>query len=523
MADSLPPSYLHIIHNNRSQFEALAQQGKFKPVFIWHLIVLTAVPLLGLLVPCRYGGRHVRRLVFGIVLAISIDTIRNRRALLGANGYMVGLIAAWWCIWAATMLIFHDPEIEFQRIERMRTEKCLAQNGQTVPNGSPAVAECTQRCEPLIWQPYPDQILHRVNWALGLLLNMRGPEWNWRIPSLDPLPQTLIQLNGKERAATKMRSPDARTRLSAAARTFFATYLALDVLKVLMMHDPYFWGVVGSSSLPTPYPLAHVLPLNPTPITNIVIYIYRFFLTGTAVYIAVTFVGVFNPLIFLGLSVAFPNASRALTSTPLDAPWLYTDLFGPLLVPALNHGLAGCWAQWWHQLFRFGFASASHWFISFLPQPCTSRTSIRRALTAFFAFGTSGIIHACGSYTQLYETRPITGTFRFFILQPVGIILQETVAKVVLPALMPRNRIPRWMRRTANLSFATAWLLFSAQFIIDDFARGGFWLAEPLPLSPLRGLGFGVGVEGEGWWCWGMPWFRRWDEGGFWARGVQVM
>jgi hypothetical protein len=51
----------------------------------------------------------------------------------------------------------------------------------------------------------------------------------------------------------------------------------------------------------------------------------------------------------------------------------------------------------------------------------------------------------------------------------------------------------------------------------DDFARGGVWLFEPIPVSPLRGLGFGQ--EGDRWWCWGhigVGWYtgKHWWESG---------
>ncbi|EAU30506.1 predicted protein [Aspergillus terreus NIH2624] len=241
MADPLPPSYLHVINNNRIQFEISIEQGKYKSVLLWHFLALTALPLSALIIPRRYGGHYVRQLVFGLVVSLAIDAIRSRRALLGANGYMVGLIAAWWCIWTATLLVFHDPELEFQRIERVKSSLVATTNGRTSKYPK----------EHLAWQPYPKPMVHRLNWVLGLLLNMRGPEWNWRISSLDPLPSVLVPLSAVNKARTVTpEPPDARTRLRAVAGTFVTTYLALDLIKVLMMHDPYFLGVPSPLSQP---------------------------------------------------------------------------------------------------------------------------------------------------------------------------------------------------------------------------------------------------------------------------------
>ena len=56
------------------------------------------------------------------------------------------------------------------------------------------------------------------------------------------------------------------------------------------------------------------------------------------------------------------------------------------------------------------------------------------------------------------------------------------------------------VRMFGNFAATYTWLYYTAPLLVDDFAKGGIWLFEPIPFSPLRGLGFGA--EGEGWWCW---------------------
>ncbi|KAE8354320.1 membrane bound O-acyl transferase family-domain-containing protein [Aspergillus coremiiformis] len=293
-------------------------------------------------------------------------------------------------------------------------------------------------------------------------------------------------------------------------------------MKSLMMRDPYFWGVVS----PTPPPR---FPFN-LPLPTGTIYTYRVMLTGYCIYAALNFVTSFNPVIFLGLSRLFPNAARAITAVPLDASWLYPDSFGPFFPSILDHGLAGAWAVWWHQLFRFGFTSTAHWILSLLPTHLATNQRFRRLIMTFVAFALSGFVHACGSYTQWSESHPVSKTFLFFILQFVGVTIQETVSHVIVPALLSRFRgkkrkaaLPLWLRRSANAGFVFGWLWLTAGLITDDFAKGGLWLTEPLPVSPMRGLGFGSGVEGEGWWCWHESWFRYWDGGGYWERGIRLL
>ncbi|KAE8405877.1 membrane bound O-acyl transferase family-domain-containing protein [Aspergillus pseudonomiae] len=534
MAGSLL-SYLDIVRDNRDQLDAQIQHGELKPVFLWHLTLFTILPVSALVIPRRQSTRYVRPFVLVLIFILALEAIRHRRALLGANGYMVGLVVAWWFIWSATLLVFHDVEKEFLRVERKArttvdvTSKRSTQNGYArMDSGLKGARPKEQQyTESLIWQPYPRSLSKRLNWSLGLLLNMRGPEWNWRISSMGPLPPFVeSQLKSGPpsqypRGTSKVTAsyPGAGTRIRTVAFDCLKYYLLLDVIKVLMMQDSYFLGVT-SPPPPPPFLLNQILPHGAE-------YIYRFLMTALGLYTSVTFVTLFNPLIFLGLSLLFPNAARSITATPLDAPWLYSDMFGPFLVPVLDHGLAGAWGIWWHQIFRFGFTSTAHWILSLLPKQLSTNSRFRRLLMTFVAFALSGFIHACGSYTQLSDTNPLSGTFLFFVLQFVGVTIQEFLSYVVVPALLykytgkPRKtRLPRWLRRSANAGFVFGWLWLTAGLIMDDFAAGGLWLTEPLPVSPLRGLGF---VEGEGWWCWNTSWFQYWDGGSYWERGIRVM
>ncbi|KAF7136682.1 hypothetical protein CNMCM5793_005960 [Aspergillus hiratsukae] len=460
-------SYRQILDNNRDQFELLIQHGDYKPFYLWHLLVFTALPLCGLLISRQHGARYLRPVIFALILSTAVDVIRHRRSLLGANGYMGGLVTAWWTIWSATILVFNDAERDFERIERRSSDaagpdKARTPDNENKPRSSDKPANghifkakqyASQRdSETLAWQPYPRAWLHRLNWAMGLLFNMRGPEWNWRISALDPLPDSLqtqrTTRNGQsarqamDKTDNKAESqPDARARLNAGLVAFLKHYLLLDLIKVLMMHDPYFWGLVPSASA-RPFPFTY-LPLPTIP--GVLVRLYRLTLSGLGVYAALSFVTSLSPVIFLGLSLAFPNASRALTRVPFDAPWLYSATFGSFFRPILDHGLTGCWSEWWHQLFRFGFTSTANFLLSLLPKRLAARPSVRRTVTTVTAFSLSGLIHACGSYTQFADTRPLT-PFAFFFLQAIGVIIQTQLARFV----NARYSFSRPTRRAAN-------------------------------------------------------------------------
>lgn len=530
--------YRELLQGRQEQLLQLFENDSAKPFFLWQTLVLVGLPLLGLM---AYRSRYIRLAVLALIFSVAFDIVQHRRFLLGASGYMPGVIVSYWVIWSTSLLLFNDPVKNFKRIERRPASveptnpmtdtdqnggiksadrdhgpvsPCKSSNSSIQDSTKSPKAHTT---EVLVWQPYPQRFLHRLNWTFDLLFNMTGAQWNWRGSGMGPLPASVQrQLDpGQQdtlREVDESKIMDTSTRLKSTFWAFLKSYLILDLLKVLMVRDPYFLGLV-SPAPPPPFPFS-CLPDIP-----IIITIYRQFLTGFGVYICLFYATLFNPIIFLGLSVAFPNFARTVTSVPLDAPWLYTDVFGPFFATVADGGLAACWGQWWHQLFRAGFTSTGRWVLSFLPEKLAAKRAIRQTVIVFVAFILSGLLHANGSYGQMAETNP-RGPLMFFFLQAVGITIQSTFKTVIRPALLP-STLPRSLERSANCLFAACWLVFSGTFIADDFARGGIWLAEPVPVSFLRGLN--IGVKGEGWWCWKEPWFRYLEGKGWWDSGVAVL
>lgn len=497
--------YERIVSDSYKRFDTLVQDGEAKPLLVWQALLPGILPLTALLIPRQKGGWIWRPILQAVTFSLCIEIMRYRRALLGGNGYIVGLMMVWWLVWSSTLLFFNDAERDFRRIERVRVTDEAAQQDGPMKKKQDGLNE-VKETEMLVWQPYPRSLKHRLGWAFALVLNMRGPDFSFRISSLDPLPP---QLDAKAQPENENYAcPQARARIKLALKRFFVTYLILDMLKTIIILDPYFFGVSG----PPPFPLNHLSAFPG------LIRAYHSLVSGVSVYYALLFVTALNPIAFLGLSTAFPNASRAITKTPLDAPWLYADQFGTVST-VLDEGLAGAWGKWWHQIFRFGFVSSAKYIISFLPTSITSRRTLRRIITTLVAFAISGTIHGAGSYTQLGEhTRPVSGTFLFFMLQGVGIFVEDICSRFVLASSAALGLgAPRWLRRLGNMAFVLGWLFISGTRIADDFARGGMWLTEPLPFSLIRGL------MGRGWLCWRIPWFEYYDDGTFWGRGLRVV
>ncbi|KAJ5146291.1 uncharacterized protein N7515_000855 [Penicillium bovifimosum] len=516
----------YLSKSRERELDDLIEQGVFKPLFLYQVVMLTILPLIGLVIPRSKGGQYVRKGLFVVFLATAMEIWMNRRATTGGNGYMVGLMTAWWLVWNATLFVFTDIEHDFRRIERKPLD-VRPQGGAKMKNN--AVEKSLQSSNPtcqgssdkLVWQPYPAEFSHRLDWCAGLFFNMRGPEWNWRAPHLGPLPKPIhAQLHSgfteKIEAQEPSSYPSGRDRLRAAFRTFFICYLGLDILKVIvLMPDPFFRGLASAdSSSPFPFFLADI-SVHPV-LAQLCHNIY----SALGVYVAFECVTSLNPIFFLGLSLAFPNGAKKLTAAPLGAPWLYSSTFGPFLIPILDHGLAGCWGRWWHQVFRHGFMVSARWILSLLPVGLASNRQVRRITYLMVAFCLSGFVHACGSLTQIAETRPVSGTFLFFAVQGVAIMAEQVFKTSIFPKL-PLAGTPRWLRRTAIFVFVFSWLMASGGLIADDFSKGGLWLMEPVPFSPLRGLG--LGLQGQRWVCWKEPWFKYWSDGTYWGSGIRVL
>lgn len=135
-----------------------------------------------------------------------------------------------------------------------------------------------------------------------------------------------------------------------------------------------------------------------------------------------------------------------------------------------------------------------------------------RALQLGVAFGLSGCLHAAGSVTAHGETFPIRGQMAFFLLQAGGVFV-ENVVRAGLRGSGVGKGVPRWVKRGVTFVYVHVWFYHTAHLLCDDFARGGMWMFEPVPISLFRGLGFGG--EGDGWlaievlpmWHCGSTWF----------------
>lgn len=352
------------------------------------------------------------------------------------------------------------------------------------------------------WQSYPDNIKERIPWVMDLIMNFRGPGWNWAIPPLPDLPRPIkIKLaEPVDNLPLKGSSSVGLQQFITRSELFYATvprflvgYFLLDVLKVVMMKDPYYIFGPNTYALPP-----HLASLSP-----VVFRIYREALSALGVIVSLYMAFSLMPL-YMGL-LHGPRVFGLRAE-----PWYFPSYWGSLS-NITDKGLNGLWGGWWHQTFRFVFAAPTNYLIK--NGYVKARSTTAKIIALLFAFGISGFLHAGASISQPPKTYPWAPPI-FFMLQALGIYIQSTLSSLFAPQL---SKLPNVVWQAGNVLFTCAWLFSTGWILVDDFSRGGVWLYEPIPISPLRGLGFGV--EGDGWWCWehiGVAWYKgkHWWESG---------
>ena len=509
-----PTSHYDVIRQFQARLDAGLASGEYKP-FVWPYRAFGPnLLILYLLLPPTKSKivYYARYPLFALIIYLSVDAIMVCRSSMVTMGYGIGLLNAWAVLWSATLIIWNDAREDFRRIEEhdsadgnvpvhqaegattgtegmvrarsvdgeVKDRSSTPQKGREWSNSS--------RGEVYVWQTLPSTFYHRLDWVCDLVSNFRGVRWNYQISGLPP-PPPHMQSSLKD---PSIPSADARSHLTRAdlirrdLPNFLLCLIALDVLKTVTLQDPYFWGLPPSTPSPFPYPR-----------------LFRISLSLAYVYASILTIFLLAPLVF-GILLG-PNKLGQHAW-----PWLYPPFFGPPS-QVYRKGLAGLWGQWWHQLFRYAFEQGGEFAgrVTGWKKKSQKGTLLRVAV----AFACSGILHACASYTTLGNTRPIYGSFRFFMLQPVGIIAQRVVSGW-MKSWGLRARIPVWLRGIGNLVVVAVWCYVVGPMVAGDFAATGILLYEPLPISPIRAF------RGDGLWRWGGRWVRWYSADRWWRSGL---
>jgi hypothetical protein len=497
---------------------------------------------------------RMRFTVLALMIWLNYDTISRASSTNMASAYASGLAGAWGTLWGMNVLIWTRPQFEAERVERRLKSKTTDSNGsaaghnghanggllQRHPNGALSKSQMADKLSnhatapdetvtaalsagyEYYWQAYPSTspLSTRLDWVIDYVTSFRGVGWtptgissipSFRRPS-KPLSDSLVDLSSIPlRSKTGYsRQPTRRCFLRNRAGRIAASYLVLDVSTVLMLRDPYF--ILGPDYAP------HILPPYLSSLPTLILSFLRSFIAMSAIISALYLTFSVSQVAQFLLSHSRPSVLR-LAGARADL-WHYPDTYGSFTVNVLDHGLAGFWGGWWHQTFRGAFVAPTNWMVRNGYLPRDKRHPVTRFVGVAVAFAQSGMLHAAGSFSTVSETARPWSPPLFFLASLVGVTVQAGWDDAVAGTTV-RERCPVWLRRATNLVFVVVWLCGTSWLFVDDLCRGGVWLYEPVPFSPLRALG--LGLPGDKGWRWDgevMP--RLWVGRRWWESGIAI-
>lgn len=533
-----PQNRYDVLYKNQKKYLDGIENGDFVP-FTYPMFTFGALVLLLYFLTPQLHSRVGRYAAFALSAAWHVYLIRNCRAWGPSMGYGIGIVSAWGILWAAVLLVFNDAVKDWKRVKReVIVNKGRPEQGATAAVAAGIVSQDSadavlQRrsgkldamlvpreittTESILykWQAYPmSPFSERLEWCLDLLTNFRGIGWSWKasgMPSRSSAVEAALNpavgdgVKAEDIHVTRSgvkRYDDFRALILHNAWLALKGYLTIDLIKTMMSHDPYFWGLVDQ---PAPAYLPTVIRHS-----ALLTRLYRLLASMTIMWIGLRSVYTIAPLVFVGAMGPDLLGSNG-------EAWMYPDHYGSYS-SVFDRGLAGWWGTWWHQVFRFAFQEGGRWLsedVLGMKQKSFARTMVQ----TLAAFSISGLLHASGSSTMLGDTKPWRNAFLFFLLQPVGLLI-EMGWRGMLRRAGVTNAIPRWLARACNFTYVHVWFAMTAPLFTDDFARGGIWHWEPLVFSPHRGLGFGA--EGDGFYCWGGGRLAAWhtDRAKWWRSGI---
>ncbi|KAK2058683.1 hypothetical protein LY76DRAFT_51158 [Colletotrichum caudatum] len=517
----------------RAVFKARVAAGEARPfVFPYTMFASFIVPMLYMVIPHtkRPWFYRARWLVVAFIIKFNLDIIKDTSSTNMSMSYVVGISSFMGIMNGLTMLVFTAPQFDYERVVRRKANKPASSSSRSPKPSSRANSPEDRTALPnenglrkragskkrrnarvtapevnldeyeYYWQAYPESgtFLERLSWVLDLYTNFRGVGWSWAVPSVpSPAPperpgtEEMVKMDTipLETFVGCQTYKDEKEFLRRKLIPIGASYLFLDVFKVVVMEDPYF--ILGSSSLPLP---PHLMALP-----SWVVPMYRHAAVIGMLYSGLVFIfGVHDLFQYYVLSKVYPIRGEL---------WQYSTVFGSFS-QILDRGLAGFWGSWWHQTFRYSFSSPVNFAIrhGYLKKDARST----KMVGVLIAFLTSGLLHASGSISSIPDTKWWKPAI-FFWLSGVGVFVQQMFCTALKPQI---SRLPRILRRLGNLIIVTLWLHITVRPLADDFAQTGLWLMEPVPVSLVRALGFGRGEVS--WWKPDMEAMGHWHTGQHW-------
>lgn len=297
--------------------------------------------------------------------------------------------------------------------------------------------------------PLPETALGRLSYTFDLLTSIRGVSW-WGDRTWDFaqawLP-TWIPPSGASRSAY----------IKACGISLLRQYILFDIF------DAFDKEISWDKATPTP-----VTSLPPL------------LQVATTISVCVT--------TMLYLTVPFTVMSMIIVALG-GSPTCWAPMFD---APLTSNSLRDFWFRW-HHIFRRVFSRLSLPFLYFLPTTDPTYRRLSRQLVTFFL---TTMLHLLILFTL--PPRPVTpenpyphhhsffdpSTIKFFLAQPLGLLIETTVVFPTTEQLSPT------MRSIIRRTFGWIWLLLTARYWADAWIGQGLYdeTERPIVWSPVRGI-----------------------------------
>lgn len=321
-------------------------------------------------------------------------------------------------------------------------------------------------------QTYPFSLAERIPWVLNLLSCIRLN--NWRI-------------GHKSHDAVQPPPPGFRSRkafLLQSIISFTRGYVVLDLARAYISYDAYF----------TDTDVAVTSPLSWSTLGWIPPQLVRSMVVGAQAWALISQIAYLTFLIPVGLNAVHlvPNAV---------SPHTWVAFFGSPSV-IFRSGVRGFWGGYWHQTMRW-MTSGPGYAISDVLR-LRERSVARYGVISVSAFLLSGITHVGLVPPEPLHASVSANTIRlnvatFFWLQPVAMMAEVVVIKVLTRTLSPRFLISRQastLRAVLNALWVLAWFSLCIPLLGEAGRQLGYWRVWTVPISLWKAF------CGEGWVAW---------------------
>lgn len=467
--------------------------------------------------------------------------------------YVIGVYAAYHTYLTLDYLIFSNPRRDFFRVpvsvQIEHTDPKSPHYGKPIPQA--------------FLEPYPDTLSRRIPWISELMHSMHFI--GWHTPSSQPI-------TSRKLLSVCPRMSRGRF-LGVSILRLLAVWIALDFLKWNMrVNDtgfsfPYLAHNAGNSSstpvrgpipqpiyssdfpavaiyhsppqfissfpwislskeydtdISYPHPQYTLLP-HPTPTSSylyttyifpLILHITRTIAQTLAIYLGI--VGNYSMACFSIFTISYfvyPPNTPSLDEKLAKSRWFSTVSYPPpfiffsLRARPSSLTIRKFWSVGWHGLLRRAFL-----------RPSVALQS-NRVISLFSTFFLSGVLHLCATRTQVHKPVGGWGAFVFFIIQPIGILVEVIVREGYLYVKTccskwmggeggnkkgMAERILDFVEVPVAWAWTISWFLYTSPWFFDEFRWGGIWRIESTPVSLWQ----------EGWFRWGN---LRSIDGGTWG------